>query len=683
MDTVIAGYTVIILYCVLAITGLIGNIWVMMTVIGQFVGCTAPPFNRRRGTVPAGVQFSACFYLLLLSVVDLVSFVPVPLLAADILENAWPFGLPLCKLLYSCEGANKSLSPLVLTALSVDRYIAVCKPSFVWLRQTAFALMVILFCIFISSLFILPVTLRATISVMVDNNQREHTKCTVAMTRTYDVLHTVTCYVLPLCLICSVYIAILRRLYRHTRTSTVGRRTSISLSRVVKCSVLVVAFYFICWTPYWAMRIYSILSFVPDGFPGFEDLSAPPSIPISSPLTSNSAPSSVNHSKTLLFLLADNLTATVNSAQQTYRNLSATDLSLLTLLLNKRITEENGSGFGTSKVSMEPAEEEGSPLQDYRHILLMYMVHALPYTQSAFNWLFYAFLNRNLRQSARCPLSTRSQGATATPVDVGNGHTSNGTSGGGGAAIWKNIQFMGNYLKSAGWETRESVLRRSPFRSSKSRIRSRSTTYLDTTSNGVIISTASSPNGHVDSANYITGSRPSTFFTTASMTEMGLPSSVKRTGSPLLSHIGQRSRLSWPSGTYNGATHLAADFGPHLNAGSGPHLSPSENGASLNLEKENSLLLINMPSSPSSFNSKISFRSSGIEGAVVEEDEEQIERESLDVPLISETDREDKETRPKFTLEANPANIPAAQKEKTPSPDGSGKCSESSEVEWL
>lgn len=203
---------------------------------------------------------------------------------------------------------------------------------------------------------------------------------------------------------------------------------------------------------------------------------------------------------------------------------------------------------------------------------------------------------------------------------------------------------------------------------------------MDTTSNGVIISTASSPNGHMDSANYITGSRPSTFFTTASMTDMGLPSSVKRTGSPLLNHIGQRSRLSWPSGTYNGATHLAADFGPHLNAGSGTHLSPSDNGASLNLEKENSLLLINMPSSPSSFNSKISFRSSGIEGAVVEEDEEQIERESLDVPLISEADREEKGTRPKLTLEAN---IAAEQKEKTPSPDGSGKCSESSEVEWL
>lgn len=46
--------------------------------------------------------------------------------------------------------------------------------------------------------------------------------------------------------------------------------------------------------------------------------------------------------------------------------------------------------------------KDSSDLSDFRHfILLMYLLHALPYTQSAFNWLFYAFLNKNLRQSSR------------------------------------------------------------------------------------------------------------------------------------------------------------------------------------------------------------------------------------------------------------------------------------------
>lgn len=255
MDTIFAGYIVIVLYSLLAIIGLAGNLWVISTVLSQLVSCcNAGRFGFRRSSVRA-VQSSACVYLLVLSVVDLISFVPVPLLAADIAENRWPFGIFLCKLLYTCEGVNKSLSPLVLTALSVDRYIAVCRPSLVWLRQTKFALAVLFISFMISLLFILPVTFTSTLSTIPDSNMFEHWKCVLHMNRTYDILHTLTCYILPLAFICSVYIAILGRLYRHTRSSTVGRRTSISLSRVVKCSVLVVAFYFFCWTPYHITKV--------------------------------------------------------------------------------------------------------------------------------------------------------------------------------------------------------------------------------------------------------------------------------------------------------------------------------------------------------------------------------------------------------------------------------------------
>jgi hypothetical protein len=258
MRTVYAEYTIVGLYSTLAIIGLFGNLWVMTTVLSQLLTCCAPtgPNGYRRRVI--GVQSSACIYLLVLSIVDLISFIPVPLLATDIVYSYWPFGTALCKLLYTSEGVNKSLSPLVLAALSVDRYIAVCKPGLFWLRQSRFALGVILFCCSISLLFILPITMNSQVNVMLDMRNLERDKCIVPMDRTYDILHTISCYIIPLFLICSVYLGILCRLYRHTRLSTVGRRTSISLSRVVKCSVLVVAFYFICWTPYWALRIVSI-----------------------------------------------------------------------------------------------------------------------------------------------------------------------------------------------------------------------------------------------------------------------------------------------------------------------------------------------------------------------------------------------------------------------------------------
>ncbi|MFH4981018.1 hypothetical protein AB6A40_007727 [Gnathostoma spinigerum] len=253
-----AEYWVVALYSALAVCGLLGNIWVMLMVVTELCGCCQPHSSHLRPSKPL-IQCSANAYLLVLSVVDLISILPVPLLAVDIIYNEWPFGIVLCKLLFFCEGANKSLSPLILTALSVDRYIAVCRPMVVRLRRSRFTIVVLFTSLTLSLFFIVPVLHHAEVNKMVDAKDQEHEKCVVQMSKTFDLFHIFACYLLPLLLIVSVYTAILHRLYLHTRNSSVGRRTSISLSRVVKCSVFVVAFYFICWTPYWTLRLAAAL----------------------------------------------------------------------------------------------------------------------------------------------------------------------------------------------------------------------------------------------------------------------------------------------------------------------------------------------------------------------------------------------------------------------------------------
>jgi nociceptin receptor len=256
-------YFIAALYSVLAITGLLGNLWVLSTVLNQLSICvksrTSTENGRRRLILP-GVQSSACIYLLMLSVVDLISFVPVPFLAMDIIRNKWTYNNVICKLLYTCEGVNKSLSPWILTALSVDRYIAVCRPTFIWMRESRFALCISIICVLFSSLFIAPLAFAAEVGNMRGPDGKIYRKCAIKMSKSYDILHLTACYIVPLFLICSVYIAILRRLYIHTRKSSVGRKTSINLKRVVKCSVLVVAFYFCCWTPVSIMRLLHILN---------------------------------------------------------------------------------------------------------------------------------------------------------------------------------------------------------------------------------------------------------------------------------------------------------------------------------------------------------------------------------------------------------------------------------------
>lgn len=251
---------VMVLYSCLAVTGVGGNCWVLIKVIKQLSGCSS---NRSR-PYKTVVQSSAYVYLIILSVVDLFSLIPVPMIVTDVYVNHFPFGLWACKLSYFCEAINKSLSPMVLTALSVDRYIAVCHPTLYWLRTTKFSLGVLAVCFSVSLIFIIPVTKKATMQVMKDNTDEEIIKCAFdhgdSASYVFDTAQAIVCYLVPLFIICAVYLAILHKLFIHTRFSTVGKKTSISLGRVVKCSVMVVAFYFICWTPYWTMRIHYLVT---------------------------------------------------------------------------------------------------------------------------------------------------------------------------------------------------------------------------------------------------------------------------------------------------------------------------------------------------------------------------------------------------------------------------------------
>uniref|UniRef100_A0A914W949 G-protein coupled receptors family 1 profile domain-containing protein n=1 Tax=Plectus sambesii TaxID=2011161 RepID=A0A914W949_9BILA len=424
----VAAYALSVLYSSLAVFGLLGNLWVLVTVSSQLFHYGGSKKLYTNGLISSngltigysGVlgrggrssfkshQASAYIYLLVLSVVDLLSVFPVPLLITDIIRNEWPFGLPLCKLLFVCEGMNKSLSPLILTALSVDRYVAVCKPTLFWMRETGFACIVLTICFGIAALFIAPVTFYAEVVPMPDSNFKEHDKCSLhfinmRIYKYFDLAQTVCCYLTPLVLICFVYAAILLKLWNHTRYSAVGRRTTISLSRVVRCSVMVVAFYFICWTPYWTMRLKSSMR---DYFD-----------------SSNSSNSSDS--------VASELVQTKNCTH-----------------------DQMESG--------EPCDEaKALEMPGGWTVFIMYMVHSLPYAQSAFNWLFYAFLNRHLRQASR-PASR----ATAPTFDNASRDTSYCTS------LLHNLQTVGSHLRAASLDTGHLFMRHSPFRY-RSRMKSR------------------------------------------------------------------------------------------------------------------------------------------------------------------------------------------------------------------
>lgn len=255
---------------------------------------------------------------------------------------------------------------------------------------------------------------------MKDNMDEEIMKCAFdggSASVLFDLAQAIVCYMVPLMLICGVYLAILHKLYRHTRFSTVGKKTSISLGRVVKCSVMVVAFYFICWTPYWTMRFHYL----------------------------------------------------VVRLLEKYRDGGSNLIEEVVETVTEAIPEgmEKTYFFGmVSEKRMHNIE-----------IAMIYILHSLTYAQSAFNWLFYSFLNRNLRSNNGRGNGTRSAANTSV-FDNGNATSTVNTSL---TPIWRNIQQMGSHIKTAGLDTRTALMKKSPFKG-KSKIQSRSAAYLDCSS---------------------------------------------------------------------------------------------------------------------------------------------------------------------------------------------------------
>lgn len=251
-------YFLIVLYCLLALCGFFGNIWVMFIVFCQlFTNNNNINDRNKNNKFTRNHQYLTYLYILILSIVDFISILSLPLIIIDILYNQWPFNIYLCKFLFFCEGTNKTLSPLILTLLSIDRYIIICLPNNYY-RQNEYFLLFLLTFVVISLFFIIPIIYKAEITVMFDNYFKEHTKCVLQISKFYDFLHISICYILPLLVIVIVYLNILKKLYKHIKSSTIGNKSNISLNRVIKSSVMIVLFYFICWTPYWILRIFAV-----------------------------------------------------------------------------------------------------------------------------------------------------------------------------------------------------------------------------------------------------------------------------------------------------------------------------------------------------------------------------------------------------------------------------------------
>ncbi|OCT80435.1 melanin-concentrating hormone receptor 2 [Xenopus laevis] len=229
-------------------TGLVGNILVLITII-----------RSRRKTIPD-------IYICNLAVADLVHIIGMPFLIHQWARGGeWVFGSPLCTIITSLDTCNQFACTAIMTAMSLDRYMALVQPfRLTSLRTISKTIRVNVFLWAASFVVVFPVWVYSKVIQFKDGLE----SCAFDLTTPNDVLWytlylTITTFFFPLPLILACYILILCYTWEmyHQNKSAGRYNNSIPRQRVLRLTKMVlilVGVYIVSSAPYHVIQIVNL-----------------------------------------------------------------------------------------------------------------------------------------------------------------------------------------------------------------------------------------------------------------------------------------------------------------------------------------------------------------------------------------------------------------------------------------
>ncbi|KAM6432678.1 melanin-concentrating hormone receptor 2 [Rhynochetos jubatus] len=209
-------------------TGLVGNILVVFTVL-----------RTRKKTIPD-------IYICNLAIADLVHITVMPFLTHQWARGGeWVFGSPLCTIITSLDTCNQFTCSAIMTAMSLDRYLALLQPFRLTHLRTRSKTIQVNLCLWVASLILMfPVWIYSKVIKFKDGLE----SCAFDLTSPDDVLWytlylTITTFFFPLPLIFICYILILCYTWEiyHQNKKAGSYTTSIPRQRVMRLTKMVLA----------------------------------------------------------------------------------------------------------------------------------------------------------------------------------------------------------------------------------------------------------------------------------------------------------------------------------------------------------------------------------------------------------------------------------------------------------
>ncbi|KAM6967618.1 melanin-concentrating hormone receptor 2 [Aplochiton taeniatus] len=229
-------------------TGLVGNILVLVTIL-----------RTKKKTVPD-------VYICNLAVADVVHVTVMPFLIHQWARGGhWVFGSTLCTVITSLDNCNQVACAAVMTAVSLDRYVAVVhpfrllalrtKPKTIWINVLVWA---------VSFVLVLPAWIHSEVIRFHDGLE----SCTLNLVSQsavlwYTIYQTITSFFLPLPLIITCYILILcytwRMYLKNTRTHSYSTHLPrIRAIRLTKMVLVLVAVFLLSVGPYHILQLVNL-----------------------------------------------------------------------------------------------------------------------------------------------------------------------------------------------------------------------------------------------------------------------------------------------------------------------------------------------------------------------------------------------------------------------------------------
>ncbi|XP_049419039.1 somatostatin receptor type 2 [Epinephelus fuscoguttatus] len=233
------GITMAMLYLVVCILGLAGNILVIVVIL---------KLDK--------MSSSTTVYIFNLALADGLFMVGLPFIASQNFQNEWMFGDIACKVVMVLDGINQFTSVFCLTAMSIDRYMALADPlRFARWRTPRWAKIISAFLWLFSLLTILPMALHFSADQgLCIPDLASDTWWLGVLSYTF-----VMGFALPFTVMMVAYAALLYTLWSQRFRGQTRNHESHRLERqITKMVIAVVVVFGICWLPFYTFNFCSL-----------------------------------------------------------------------------------------------------------------------------------------------------------------------------------------------------------------------------------------------------------------------------------------------------------------------------------------------------------------------------------------------------------------------------------------